>query len=207
MCMCWSLNKMLRSSMTSFCLHLVTFSWDLLRFCHFCFNLWKLICRCFYFWSFIEYAGCQSVVWLQRGKILLPESTQSLIFHFWTLIGWIYFFSSTPLYNSSDHEDFVDHLECSDHGCCDIFTHSFGHDYDSPIADLSKPLAFEDISSDEVETPQVSETLQPELMVMSSSRSLYVSPTSNKKYVESSQAPHSSLVHIENQSSSWFLHP
>lgn len=60
---------------------------------------------------------------------------------------------------------------------------------------------------DEGETPQAVEALQPELMVMSCSRSLEISSTSDKKSVESPQTPHHSLVHIENQSNSQFLYP
>ena len=39
-------------------------------------------------------------------------------------------FSSTPMYDSLDHEDADAHLEFSDRGCRDLFTHSFDHDYD-----------------------------------------------------------------------------
>lgn len=77
----------------------------------------------------------------------------------------------------SNHEDVIIHLEFSDHGFHDIFAHSFNQNSDSPTIDLSKPLVFDDPSSDEVETPQVVEALYPKLMVISSSRSLEVSST------------------------------
>jgi len=51
--------------------------------------------------------------------------------------------------------------------------------------------------SNELETPQVIEALEPKLMVMSGSRSLEFSSTSDKKCVESLQAPHRSIVHFE----------
>jgi len=65
-------------------------------------------------------------------------------------------FSSTP---SSNHEDANTHLEISDRGCRDLFTHSFYHDSDSLAFDLSKPSVFDDLFADEVETPQVVEAL------------------------------------------------
>lgn len=61
-----------------------------------------------------------------------------------------YFFSSTPLYYSLDHN------------------------VDSFIVDLSKPPIFNDLPIDEVETPQVVESLQVELMVMSGPHCLEV---------------------------------
>lgn len=44
---------------------------------------------------------------------------------------------------------------------------SFDHDVDSLVVGLSKPSIFNDLSVDEVETPQVVETLHLELMVIS----------------------------------------
>lgn len=111
------------------------------------------------------------------------------------------------MYDLSDHEDVDVHLEFSDRGCHDIFTHSFDHDSDSPIIDLSKPPIFDDPSSDEVETPQAIEALQLKLMVMSSSHNLEGNSSSDKKYLDYPQYPHHSLVHIENQSNSLFSHP
>ena len=74
-------------------------------------------------------------------------------------------FSSTPLYDSSDHEDANVH-EFSNRGCRDLFTHSFDHDSDLPTVDFSKPLVSDDPYFDEVETPQSIKALQLELMVM-----------------------------------------
>jgi len=50
-----------------------------------------------------------------------------------------FLFSSTPLYDSSDHEDANAQLEFSDHGYHDLFDPSFDHNSDSLIFDLSKP--------------------------------------------------------------------
>lgn len=111
------------------------------------------------------------------------------------------------MYDSSDHEDANVNIEYSYCGCHDLFTHSFHHDSNSPTIYLYMPPLFDDPPADEVETPQAGKALQPELMVMSSSRSLEVSSTSDKKYVESPQAPHYFLVHIENKSSLQFPHP
>lgn len=74
-------------------------------------------------------------------------------------------FSTTPLYDSLDDEDVDAHLEFSDRACREIFTHSFDHNVDSLAIDISKPLVFGDLPSDEVETPQDFDALQPESMV------------------------------------------
>jgi len=116
-------------------------------------------------------------------------------------------FSSTPLYDSSDHEDVDEHIEFLDHGCHDFFSPSFNHDVDSCDVDLSKPLIFDDLPVEEVETPQVVEALQPEMMVMSSPCYLEVDSTLDQKYFETPKAPHHSLVDIEDQSSSQNSHP
>jgi len=62
-------------------------------------------------------------------------------------------FSSTPLYDSLNHEDSNQHLEFSNLGCRDLFTSSSDHDVDSLIVNPSKPLVYEDPSINEVETP------------------------------------------------------
>lgn len=111
-------------------------------------------------------------------------------------------FSSTPLHDSSDHEDVDEHVKFSNHGCHDLFTPSFNQDVDSFVVDLSKPLVFDDLFADEVETPQYVKALHPALMVMPSPHCLEVNSTSNKKSVETPQAPHHSHVYIEDQSSS-----
>jgi len=60
---------------------------------------------------------------------------------------------------------------------------------------------------DEVENAQVVDTLQTELVVMLGSCSPKVSSASDQETVESPQAPHHSLVHIENQSDLQISHP
>lgn len=116
-------------------------------------------------------------------------------------------FSSTPSCDSSDREDVDVHIEFSNHGCRGLFINSFDHDVDSLTVNISKLLVFEDIYSYKVETPQAIEALQPKLMVMSAPRGPKVSYISNKKSIESPQAPHRSLVHIENQLDPHILHP
>ena len=69
-------------------------------------------------------------------------------------------FSSTPLCDSSNHEDVDQHPEFSDLGCHDLFTSSLDHDVDSLIVNLSKPLVYEDPSVNEVKTPQIVEAPQ-----------------------------------------------
>ena len=68
-------------------------------------------------------------------------------------------FSSTPLYDSLDHEGAKEHIEFYDHGCRDLFTPSFDHDVDSFLVNISKPRVFDDLPIDEVETPQAIEAL------------------------------------------------
>jgi len=116
-------------------------------------------------------------------------------------------FSSTPLYDSTNHEDVDVHLEFFDHGCRDIFTHSFDHDSDSLTIDLSKLPIFDDPYYDEAETNQAIEAFHPKFMVMSGFHSIEVSSTSNQKPVELPQDAHHSLVHIENQCDLQVSHP
>lgn len=87
-----------------------------------------------------------------RYFFMNPPNLSSFISINWE--GEIFSFSSTPIYDSSDHEDVDVHIKFSDHGCCDLFIHSFDHNSDSLAIDLSKPPIFHDLSSDEVETPQ-----------------------------------------------------
>lgn len=62
-------------------------------------------------------------------------------------------FSSTPLLDSSNHEDVDEHLEFSNLSCCDLFTSSSDHDVDSINVNLSKTLVYDDLSVNEVKTP------------------------------------------------------
>jgi len=48
--------------------------------------------------------------------------------------------SSTPLCNSSNHEDADQHPKFSDLRCRDLFTSSSKHDFDSLVVNPSKPL-------------------------------------------------------------------
>jgi len=59
-------------------------------------------------------------------------------------------FPSTPLSDSSNHDDVDEHLKFSNLGCCDLFTSSFDHDVDPIIVNMSKTLVYDDISFNEV---------------------------------------------------------
>jgi len=61
-------------------------------------------------------------------------------------------FSSTPLCDSSNHEDADQHPKFFDLGCRDLFTSSSDHEVDSLIINPSKPLVYDDPSINEVET-------------------------------------------------------
>lgn len=63
------------------------------------------------------------------------------------------YFSSTPPFDSSYHEDFDEIINFSNHSCQYLFNPIFDHDVDSIIIDLSKPPIYDDLSIDEVKTP------------------------------------------------------
>ena len=75
--------------------------------------------------------------------------------------GEFVYFSSTPLFDSYDHEDVDGIIDFSYRGGHDPFVSIFDHDHDSITVDLSKPPVYEDLSDDEVETPKAIEALQP----------------------------------------------
>jgi len=62
-------------------------------------------------------------------------------------------FSSTPLFDSFDHEDVEEFIDFSDHGSCDRFASNFDHGHESITIYLSKPSMYDDLLDDEVETP------------------------------------------------------
>ena len=68
-------------------------------------------------------------------------------------------FSSTPLPDSSNHEDANKHLKFFDIGFHDISTSSYDHDVYSIIVNISKALVYNDLSINEVKTPQTVEAL------------------------------------------------
>lgn len=91
-------------------------------------------------------------------------------------------FSSTPLHDSSNHEYADKHPKFYDHGYCDLCTSSFDHDVDSLDVNLSEPPISDDLSIDEVETPQTIEEIHLELMVMSGKHYPEVSSTSHQNF-------------------------
>ena len=109
-------------------------------------------------------------------------------------------FSSTPLFNLSNHEDTKEFIDFSDYGSSDPFTSIFYNNLDSIAIDLSKPPVYDDLSDDEVETPKIVEALQPEMISMSSPHSLGVSLTFDHETVQSPKAPHRSFICIEDPS-------
>jgi len=99
----------------------------------------------------------------------------------------------------SDHEDaFVSDIELSDHGCRDLFTHSCDHDFDFSAVDFSKTLVLDDLSFDDLDLSQDVRVVEPELMVMLSSRSLEVSSNSDQNSDVSFKTPHHFATQIEN---------
>ena len=63
-------------------------------------------------------------------------------------------FSSTPLFDTSDHEDAAEFIDFFYHGGCDPFNPIFDHDHESITVDPSKPPVYDDLPDDEVETPK-----------------------------------------------------
>lgn len=92
-------------------------------------------------------------------------------------------FSTSPLFDSFNHEDVDEIIDFSDRGDRDPFVSIFDHDHDSIIFDLLNPLVYDYLRNDEVETPNTVEALQPELMVMLGPCSLGVSLTSDQEIV------------------------
>jgi len=109
------------------------------------------------------------------------------------------YFSSTPLFDSSNHEDVDGLIDFSDHSYRDLFTPVFDHNVDSIIVDISKPPVYDDISFDEVETLQAVEALQHELMVMSSPHCPEVGFTSDQEIAETPKASYHSSICIKDQ--------
>jgi len=93
-------------------------------------------------------------------------------------------FSSTPLCDSSNHEDADQHPRFYDLSCRDLFTSSSDDDVDSLFVNPSKPLVYDDPSINKDKTPQFVKALQPELMVMSGPRCPEVGFTSDHKIVQ-----------------------
>lgn len=77
------------------------------------------------------------------------------------------YFSSTPLFDSYDHEDGDEIIYFSSCGNRDPFVSIFDHDHDSITVDILNPPVYDDLSGDEVGTPKIVEALFPKLMVMS----------------------------------------
>ena len=116
-------------------------------------------------------------------------------------------FSSTPLCDSSNHEDADQHPEFSDLGCRDLFTTSSNHDVDSLIFNLFKPLVYQYPSMNKVETLQTIKAPQPELMVMPAPHCLEVGFASDQEIVQTIKAPHRSSVCTQDQSNTQILLP
>ena len=63
------------------------------------------------------------------------------------------------MFDSSDHEDADEFIDFSDHGDRDPFASIFYHNHESIAIDLSKPLVYDDLPDDQVETPKTVEAL------------------------------------------------
>lgn len=68
------------------------------------------------------------------------------------------------------------------------------------IVDYSKPLVFDDLTSNVLEGPQAIKGVQSALMVMSSSHGLGASPKHGQDGILSFKNSHHAIVKFENQS-------
>lgn len=110
-------------------------------------------------------------------------------------------FSSTPLLDSSNHENAEEFIDFSNHGGRDSFVSNFYHYHESIIiVDFLKPPVYDDLPDDEYGTPKTVEALHPKIMVMSCPRSIEVSLTSNHEIIQSPKAPHPASLCIEDPS-------
>jgi len=153
--------------------------------------------------------GCQFYIQKWRGKYSLLDLSNPSSDLCKEMEGDISCFQSSPLYDSSDHEDasVFDLEQISNHNCRDLFIDTSIHDFDLSMVDPSKPLVFVDLPSDVLELPQVVEALQLKMMVMLGFCSLEADSNSNKTNDAYFKAPHRSSAQIENQSVSQFSHP
>jgi len=62
-------------------------------------------------------------------------------------------FSSTPLFDLSDYEDFDEIIDFSNRSYRDLFTSIFDHDHDSIAIDFLKPLVYDDLFDNKFEIP------------------------------------------------------
>ena len=125
----------------------------------------------------------------------------------WNIEGEFVCFSSTPPFDSSDHEDVDEIIDFADHSCRDLWTPVFNHDGDSIIVNFSKSPVYDDLSVDEAEIPQAVEALHTKLMVMSRPCYPEVGFTFDQEIVEMPKAPHQSSVCIEDQSHTQIMLP
>lgn len=88
-----------------------------------------------------------------------------------------------------------------------MFTSSSNHDVHSLIVNLSKPLVYEDPSINKVETPQMVEALQVELMAMSGPRCPEVGFDPNQEIVQTLKVPHYSSLSTQYQSNTQVFLP
>lgn len=107
--------------------------------------------------------------------------------------------SSTPLLDSSNHEEANEKPKFSNLGYHDLFTSSSNHTVDLTIFNLSKTPVYDELSVNEVKIPQTIEKIQPELIVMSGPHCPEVCFTFSQEIVETLKAPHHSLLCIEDQ--------
>lgn len=115
----------------------------------------------------------------REDKYVFPNLSNISSYISKNIEGEISRFPSSPLYDSSYHEDAsVCNIELSNHECHANFIDSFDFDSHFSTVNVSKPLVIDDPSSGELEFPQVLDALSPELMVTSGSHSLEISSTS-----------------------------
>ena len=89
----------------------------------------------------------------REEKLLIEKSLDSSFACSRNIEGEHSCFSSTPLCDSSNHEDVGKNPKFSNRGYHDLSTSPSDHDVDSIIVNPSKALVYSDLFVDEVETP------------------------------------------------------
>jgi len=115
-------------------------SWHLWWTCHPWFRMCIFIWECTHCWSLAGHTDVSPSSDNREDKSFLDNPLDlSSAFSENTEDGFVRFLS-TPLFDSSDHEDANEIIDFSDCGYRDPFTPIFDHDHDSIAIDFSKPL-------------------------------------------------------------------
>lgn len=95
----------------------------------------------------------------EEDKLLIENPLDSSSVFFKNTENEFVRFSSTPLFNSSDHKDAEELIDFSNHGIRDPFYSILDHNHEYIAVDLEKPPLYDDLLDHEVETPKTTKAL------------------------------------------------